>query len=132
LSGFLKRPKRAGTTKDKSTKQERRLAKETGGITTPGSGALWMKGDVQTRGSTDPFADLPTGEVIEAKTTKHKQISLKLDWLTKVGREAAAVGKRPVLIIEFDNESLRPTDSREYVVIPKGDYDVLRSYADND
>lgn len=123
---MIHRPKRSGTTKDKSVEQERRIAKSFGGRVTPGSGALSIKGDVQTQGMNAPLSELAAGELIEAKTTSKTQVTIKLDWLQKLEAEARAAGKRPVLIIEIANEGVRRGMETEYVLIPRRHYEILR------
>lgn len=114
---FLNRPKRAGTTKAKSDRQERRLAKEFGGRVTPGSGSGSIKGDVTTG-----------EEMIEAKTTTKRQFTLKLETLQKLEYEARAVGKRPVLILHIDDDSPVLLHHPEWVLIPKNDYLEMRGH----
>lgn len=112
---FLSRRPRAGTPKAASDLQERRLARELGGRTTPGSGAGGMKGDVRT-----------PDEMIEAKTTSKRQFILKLDALEKLETEARASGKQPVLIVQFADSERPFLHHREWVVLPKQDYLALR------
>jgi Holliday junction resolvase len=115
VSDFLNRPKNAGTTREKSTQQEKRLAREFVGRTTPGSGAGTIKGDVHTK-----------EEMVEAKTTSKRQYTLKLNDLDKLAHEARVSGKRPVLVVQFEHDTggfLRPD---EWVLIPKDDYLALK------
>jgi hypothetical protein len=112
---FLNRPRHAGTTKEKSVKQEKRLAKELNGRTTPGSGSGSIKGDVLTR-----------EELVEAKTTAKSQYTLKFLDLRELELNADRAGKRPVFIIEVENESTVFLFNREWVVIPKNDYLALK------
>jgi len=75
----------------KSRKNEKRLSKEVGFQLTKGSGNQpWVsdKGD----GKSDDF-------VFELKETKHKKISVNSRVIEKICKEAAAVGKSPVLIL---------------------------------
>ncbi len=87
------------STREKSNKQETRLAKTFGGKITSNSGARFGENDVKT-----PLFD------IEAKTTESKQYILKLSELKKMeGR--SKFDKTPLFIIEF------ATDGSEYAVI---------------
>lgn len=112
MSDFLRRPGLKGS---KSRRQEKRLAKELNGFTTPGSGSGSMKGDVRT-----------TEDMVEAKTTSKTQFTLKLETLRKLEVEAAAVGKRPVLVIQIDDDSPLFFLHPEWVVLPKHDYLALK------
>lgn len=76
--------------KKKSKKQEEKIAKDIGGRTTPGSGALWaFKGDVRN----DKY-------LIEAKFTDSNKYQLKYTTWDKIKREAINDGLRiPVMQI---------------------------------
>lgn len=78
------------STRERSNKQEKRLAKTFGGRTTANSGATFGENDVKT-----PEFD------IEAKTTKSKQFILKLEDLKKMQRKTR-VDKKPLFIINFE------------------------------
>jgi Holliday junction resolvase len=86
--------------KDKANRQEKRLAKEFGGVTTAASGSGRNKGDIDIR----RFK-------IEVKRTDKQSLAIKKEWLVKIDEEAYGVGKDPALIIEIDGE--------EWAVIPK-------------
>jgi len=75
----------------KSQRSERALAKRLAGTQTPASGALSIKGDVQT----DDF-------VVELKETNGVEFRLRLADLVKVSREAFGVGKTPCLIVQWN------------------------------
>lgn len=113
---LLDRPKKKQQRPDQ--RQEKRLAKEFGGRTTPASGALAIKGDVQTR-----------GELIEAKTTAKTQYTLKLKDLRKLEEQARGAGKLPVFVIEISNESELPIVNREWVLLPRNDYQEMKEKA---
>lgn len=127
-------PKRHGTTKEKSTLQERDLAKRLKGLVTPGSGAGYIKGDVTTLGTNQGVYDLPNAEMVEAKTTAKTQFTVKLQELVKLEREAAESGRRPLFVIQLDDTNLRQFDSNEWVLLPMRHYEVLRERerAEND
>jgi hypothetical protein len=77
------------TIREKSQKQEKRLAKK--GFVTPGSGAVWpYKGDVS-------FETV----LVEAKRTDKKSLSVQESWLSKIFEEAVAVGKDPGIELEI-------------------------------
>jgi Holliday junction resolvase len=91
----------------RSQAQEKRVAKMTGGSTNAGSGNGWKrKGDVRAGGR--------EGVLIEMKRTDKKQITLKLDDLEKIRREAYAEGRSPVMHIEIGK--------RRWVLIPEEDW----------
>lgn len=115
MSSFL-RPRRNGS---QSRRQERRLAKELGGRTTPGSGSGSIKGDVHTR-----------GEMVEAKTTAKSQYTLKLVDLKKLENEARLANKRPVFVIQIEDTSSVFLFHNEWVLIPKQDYLALKEASD--
>lgn len=93
-------------------RQEARLAQALSGSRRPGSGAFWSaKGDVRT-------AD----QLIEAKQTGKKQITLRADVLRKIELEAVAEGRTPVLAIEVAG--------RDYVVLMLDDFTELLRHAD--
>ena len=79
-------------TKRKSTLQEKRVAKEVGGRTTPASGAMWgCKGDVRS----DAF-------LVECKTTEKDKYSLSIATWNKIRREAIKDGmKIPIMCIDL-------------------------------
>jgi hypothetical protein len=94
--------------KKKPTDQENRLARKMGGRRVPGSGATeWAKGDVS----------LPQF-LVEAKQTVHGSLSVKKAWLTKISREALAVGKVPALAIEIQGGDDDPLTARDWIAIP--------------
>jgi hypothetical protein len=78
-------------TREKSKRQEHRIAQELGGKVQKGSGSCpGHKGDVRTY-------EL----LIEAKRTDKDSLSIKKSWLKKISKEAMAYGKIPALSIEF-------------------------------
>lgn len=78
----------------KSRKQEKRVAKEINGRTTPASGAIWSaKADVRN----DLF-------LIECKTTEKNYYDLTFSVWDKIYREAIKDGMRiPVMCIDLNN-----------------------------
>ena len=78
------------STRARSDKQEKRLARIFDGKTTPGSGSVFGENDVKT-----PEFD------IEAKTTKSKQFIIKLEDLKKMQRKTR-VDKKPLFAINFE------------------------------
>ena len=78
------------TTRQRSSKQESRLAKQLHGHTTINSGATFGQNDVVT-----DFCE------IEAKTTLKESFSLKLsDW--RILRKKCAGDKIPIFIIDYE------------------------------
>lgn len=98
------------TSKDRSLRQEKRLAKETGGKVQRASGATtFRKGDVDDV----PDASVPVMDLkIEAKTTKHHSYRLNYADLQKIEQEAFQDGKKGAMVISFD-------DRHDYLVIRK-------------
>lgn len=79
------------TTRERSKRQESRLAKQLNGHTTINSGA--------TLGQNDVVADFCE---VEAKTTKKESFSLKLsDWRTL--RKKCAGNKIPIFVVDFES-----------------------------
>lgn len=78
------------STRYRSNKQEKDLAKKFGGRTTSNSGARFGENDVKS----DKFE-------VEAKTTKSKQFILKLEDLHKMQRKCR-VTKKAVFVIQFE------------------------------
>lgn len=97
--------------KKAAQKQEKKVAEQVGGKTTPNSGAtLFKKGDVT--------AD---NMVIECKTstTVRNSFSIKREWLDKLQEEAIAVGKDfGVLAIDYG-------DGEQYYVMPEREFTAL-------
>ena len=91
-------------TRTMSTKQEKSIAKATGGKRTANSGATdWYKGDVLT----DKF-------LLEAKTkmTSSQSISIKKEWFEKNKREAVFMGKpHSALVFNFG-----PGEENHYII----------------
>ena len=78
------------TTRDRSKRQESRLARQLKGYTTINSGA--------TLGQNDVISDFCE---VEAKTTKHESFSLRLsDW--RLLRKKCAGNKIPIFVIDFE------------------------------
>ena len=101
-------------TRDRSAKQEKRLAKSFGGRTTSNSGAKFGENDIKT----------PDFE-IEAKTTYAKQFPLKLETLKSAAKKCP-FEKIPLLIVEFDGGERKD----EYVIIERGDFITLTGAKD--
>jgi len=99
--------------------QEQRLAKKLKGRVTPGSGStpvLKFKGDVVNE-----------LYVVEAKSTKDKSYSLKLEDLRKVVRYAFQQNKLPAFQIQFeDGKAGNILDIKEWVLIPLKHFEELQ------
>jgi len=88
---------------------EKKLAKRIGGRLRPGSGAMaGAKGDIS----------LPT-TLVEVKTTTNDSISLKYEWLKKIGFEALDAGKSPALSIQFVEAGGLPRLMGKWVLVPE-------------
>lgn len=95
--------------KNKTEYTEERLAKDFNGKRVKGSGCTGEKGDIESE-----------KYLIESKRTSLPIISLKLNYLEKIEEEAAAVGKKFLLISTFLNTiSGFP---RDYITISKLDF----------
>lgn len=104
-----------------SQTQEKRGAKQLGGVVRPGSGSkLAAKGDVRTS-SGSSRGMLASGMLVEYKRTDGKGIRLTVGWLEKIRREALLDGRRPLLGIELGG--------RDYIVVPVEDYLELEERA---
>lgn len=78
------------TTRERSSKQESRIAKQLRGYTSINSGATFGQNDVIT-----DFCE------VEAKTTNKESYSLKLsDW--RILRKKCASNKIPIFIVDFE------------------------------
>ena len=92
---MIKSMARKGTTKYKSNKQEKDVAKILGGKTVMASGSLWQaKGDVRT-----------SKYLVECKTTDKDFYKLEQKILAKIAKEAIKDGLRsPLLVFDCKNE----------------------------
>lgn len=90
-------------------RSENHLAKRVGGRLRPASGALpGAKGDV----------DLPSF-LMEAKSSTGDSLSLKREWLAKIGKEARSVGRVPALAVTFSYDDGRPIPDGAWVMVPE-------------
>lgn len=96
------------TTRERSSKQESRIASEINGRTTINSGATFGENDV-----VNDFME------VEAKTTIHDSFSLKLADFRKL-KKKAKVNKIPALVIDFesskDSLAVIPYDDLIYLI----------------
>ena len=90
----------------KSIKQEKQIAKETGGRRHPMSGAGYHKGDVKTK-----------VHLIEIKFTDKNSYSLNKDTMKKIFYEATYEDRIPYLQIRMGKDN--------YCVLRKEDFDAL-------
>ncbi len=87
-----------------SQEQEKRIAKRVGGTRNAGSGNQWnRKGDVREE-----------KKLWEMKRTNSKSITIKYADLEEVRKQAALIGRLPVMHIELGK--------RRYVIIEEDDY----------
>lgn len=87
---------------------EKKLAKQLGVRARPASGAMeGAKGDI------------PVGRTLmEAKSTTNDSMSVKLDWLAKIGHEARSEGKTPALSVTFVDGTGAPKRDGQWVLVP--------------
>jgi len=79
-----------------------------GGRGRPASGALvGAKGDI----ALEQF-------LMEAKSSTRESMTLKLDWLCKIAREARSEGKKAALTISFVTEDGRARLDGDWVLLP--------------
>jgi hypothetical protein len=90
------------------TAQEEEGASLIGGIRHVGSGAL---SDLKSDASSETWQQ-------EAKQTKHKSFSLKLDVLEKISKEARAQDKQPMLFLWFTAVPDHMAVADDWVIIP--------------
>lgn len=95
-------------TREQADRQERRLASIAGFRLTAGSGS---GGHAASKG--DGQDEL---HVWESKTTTQKSKAVSRKEMAKVGRDAHAIGKEPILVITFEGKLL-PGLSRDYAVV---------------
>lgn len=108
---FLERRKRDKT--KHGNKSETRVVKRLGGKPVAGSGCSENNKSDGT---------LETGKVrlrIESKATLHKQMSVKLDWLTKISKEARETNRDPMLTVNFVDGEGRTVMNGAWCMIPE-------------
>ena len=91
----------------RAPKQEKQIAKRSGGRPIRGSGSGYKKGDVEKAHGI--FR-------VEAKTTKHQSFSVTRDMIRKIEAAALPHGEVPAMIIEFISETGTP--EMEVAVVP--------------
>lgn len=78
----------------------------------PGSGAVeGLKGDL----TADDF-------LIENKSTEHRSISIKLEWLEKIHKEARQVGRAPAVTIQFVDKLGNPVPYGRWALVPEDEF----------
>ena len=101
---IIKKEGQKDPTRKFSSKQEKAIAKATGGQTTPNSGATtWAKGDILTENF-----------LLEAKTktTHSESISIKKEWFDKNDQEKAFMGKEHSAIVF----NFGPGEENHYII----------------
>lgn len=105
---YLERMFAGKTTRERSSRQESRIASEINGRTTINSGATFGENDV-----VNDFME------VEAKTTLHDSFSLKLADFRKL-KKKAKVNKIPAMVIDFENShdslAVIPYDDLIYLI----------------
>lgn len=100
-----------------SRRQEKAVAEDLGGRRQAASGALpGYKGDVRRE-------DLRFPMLVECKRTGKASISVKLEHLVKISKEAAGYGAHPAFVFEFDSGVTVPGQMgwpvpRRWVAVP--------------
>lgn len=101
---LIKKEGQKEPTRSFSSKQEKTIAKATGGKTTPNSGATtWSKGDILTE---DFLLEAKT------KTTHSDSISIKKEWFDKNDQEKAFMGKEHSAIVF----NFGPGEENHYII----------------
>jgi Holliday junction resolvase len=99
-------------------RHEKKVAADLGGRKTVGSGGKRMKGDAHGGN-----ANAGQRIMAEAKSTQHRSMSLKLDWLEKLVEEALQAGMDPVLYLRFD--AMKYNGVMDWAVLPAERYREL-------
>ena len=106
---------RNGGTHRHGQRAEKKAAKRLGGQARAGSGAIdGFKGDITLR-----------DWLVENKTTVHRSISLKLEWLEKISREAATENRTPAVAIQFVDKTGTSVRGGRWVLLPEDEYKEL-------
>ena len=101
-------------------KAEKRTAKRLGGQVRAGSGAIeGYKGDITLHDF-----------LVENKTTIHRSLSLKLDWLRKISVEAREEGRAPALAVQFVDSEGVPVRYGRWVMVPEDEFKEMTSEAE--
>lgn len=104
---------RNDSVKERSKKNERKTASKLGGQTTPGSGAFeGHKGDIKL-----------TDFLLEMKETENKSISILIEHLLKITKEANATNKDGGMVYKFINTP--PNMEKEWVLLPLSKFKEL-------
>lgn len=105
----------SGTESDHRTVfvHETQAAGLVGGKRHRGSGAL---SGLKSDGSSERYQ-------VECKQTKHQQIALTVEWLTKISREAIGKGRAPLVHIRFLNTE--PEVEKDWVVVSAREFGML-------
>ncbi len=91
------------------TLSEKKVSKRLEGKLNPGSGAIGgIKGDIK-------FKEI----LMESKATIKDSISIKLDWLAKISREASDSSRSPALSVTYVNADGDPRKFGKWVMIPE-------------
>lgn len=106
---FFERQKKERAIGGIGRKSEENVARRLGARLQPNSGAmLGVKGDMTLE-----------DWLLEAKSTEANSMSLSLDWLAKISREAQSATKYPALTVTFVDAQGRPVPKGAWVMIPE-------------
>jgi hypothetical protein len=105
----------------RSNKQEKTLARQTGGRAQAGSGAVWSaKGDTKDKGH---FLDTLKAFLHECKFTAKASFSLSTKLWDEISEKAFREGRKPAMEIKLNAEAHNELD---LIVLSKSDYLELR------
>ena len=107
------------------TEQENKLAKKFGGKRVRGSGSSkFSKADIRDVSCMNNNGDV-VDFLVECKQTDKASISIKLEWLKKITRQANAVEQEPAVAVEIKGGSNDPLCERNWVMIPARVFEKL-------
>lgn len=69
-------------------------------------------------------------ELVECKQTAKKSFTLHMEWFEKIEREAAELGRQPVVHIRFLNALLGTHMTRDWVLLPARMFEALLEGSD--
>jgi Holliday junction resolvase len=116
MNPFLARNSRIG---ESGRSSEKKIAKSMGARLTPASGA--MHGAKSDMVKTTAKMKLR----IESKSTINASMGVKLDWLTKITKEALDTSCTPIMTITYVTGAGEPVPNGEWVMMPRWAFDEL-------
>ena len=107
-----------------STRHEKETAKALGGHCTPASGALPGKKSDVVVPRNKILGRSP--ERVEAKKTGKKSLSIKVEWLDKIAREAVESGSTPIVALRFEAAEFAQPD---WILMERSFFEDLKESA---